>query len=45
MKSKHFDKVKQYYSSGLWTLQQVKNAVVKAWITESEFKEITGQKY
>ena len=45
MKSKHFDKVKQYYNSGLWSLQQVKNAVVKAWITENEFKEITGQEY
>ena len=43
--SKHFKKVKMYYDSGLWNLERVRNAVVKGWITEAEFKEITGEDY
>ena len=42
--SKNFEKVETYYKRGLWSLEQVKNAVGR-WITESEFKEITGQDY
>ena len=43
--SKHFKKVKGYYDSGLWSIERVRNAVVKAWITEEEYKIITGEEY
>ena len=45
MKSKKFDLVKTYYDSGLWSIKKVRNAVVKEWITEEEFMEITGEPY
>ena len=44
-KSKKFDKVKEWFDKGFWTLEMAKNAVVKEWITAAEFKEITGEKY
>ena len=40
-----FEKVKYYYDNGLWNINRVRNAVVKSWITESEFEEITGESY
>lgn len=40
-----FDKVKYYYDNGLWTIKQVRNAVIKGWITAEEFEEITGEPY
>lgn len=40
-----FEKVKYYYDNGLWNISRVRNAVVKNWITESEFEEITGESY
>lgn len=43
--SKNFDKVKNYYDRGLWSVDRVREAVVKGWITEKEFKEITGEDY
>lgn len=43
--SKKFDKVKSFYLEGYWTVEMVRNAVVKEWITESEFYEITGEQY
>ena len=43
--SKHFKKVKMYYDSGLWSIERVRNAVVKGWITAEEFKMITGEVY
>ena len=42
--SANFDKVKGYYTKGLWSIGMVKNAVGR-WITEQEYKEITGQDY
>lgn len=45
MHSKKFEKVKNYYDRGLWNIDMVRNAVVKNWITEEEFYEITGQVY
>lgn len=36
-----FEKVKSYYNSGLWDITRVRNAVIKGWITEAEFEEIT----
>lgn len=40
-----YDKVKGYYEAGLWDVKRVKNAVLKKWITETEFTEITGCEY
>lgn len=43
--SDKYEKVRNYYKNNLWTLTQVRNAVVKGWITESEFEEIAGEIY
>ena len=43
--SKKYELVKEYYDNGLWNLTRVKNAVVKEWITATEFEMITGQPY
>ena len=40
-----YEKVKQYYEAGYWDVTRVRNAVVKQWITEAEYKEITGKDY
>lgn len=40
-----YDKVKTYYERGLWTENQVRNAVIKGWITVEEFTDITGKEY
>lgn len=45
MHSKKYEKVKSYYDKGLWTIEMVRNAVVKGWITEEEFEEITDTIY
>lgn len=44
MKSKNFDKVKDYYDKGLWNEQRVWRAV-GLWITPEEYKKITGETY
>ena len=41
--SKHFKKVKGYYDSGLWSIERVRNAVIKGSITAQEYKTITGE--
>ena len=43
--SEKYQKVKDYYDGGYWSIDRVRQAVIKGWITESEFKEITGQEY
>ena len=43
--SSKFEKVKGYLDRGLWNIERVKNAVVKAWITAEEFQIITGRLY
>lgn len=43
-KSNKYDRVKEYYSNGLWSITMVHNAVNK-WITPEEFTEITGEVY
>lgn len=43
--SVNYAKVKSYYDRGLWNLARVKKAVEKGWITEEEYKEITGNDY
>lgn len=42
--SPNFEKVRTYYKKHLWKLEQVHNAVGK-WITEEEYKEITGKDF
>lgn len=43
--SKNYEKVKSFYGKKLWDITRVRNAVVKDWITEEEFAEITGMEY
>ena len=43
--SQKFEKVKDYYDSGLWDKTRVRNAVVKGWITAEEYRIITGEVY
>lgn len=43
--SKNFTKVKNYFILGLWEDARVRNAVIKGWITEDEYIEITGEAY
>lgn len=45
MTSAKFELVKKYYKTNMWSIEQVKNAVVKEWITPEEFYEITGELY
>ena len=40
--SKNYEKVKLFYDIGIWNVDRVRNAVIKDWITESEFTEITA---
>ena len=43
--SKKFTRVKKFFDDGLWTKGQVRNAVVKEWITAEEYALITGEEY
>ena len=43
--SDKFEKVKRYYDMKMWNVDRVRNAVIKDWVTESEFTEITGNPY
>ena len=43
--SKHYKLVKRNYDNGFWDISKVRDAVVKGWITEAEFEEITGEVY
>lgn len=43
--SKNYDKVKRWYDMKMWNEIRVRNAVKMLWITEEEFKEITGADY
>lgn len=43
--SKCFEKVKRHYNNESWSIFRVREAVVRGWITPSEFKEITGKDY
>ena len=40
-----YEKIKSYYDSGLWSINRVKNMVIKGIITEEEYKEITEEDY
>lgn len=43
--SEKFELVKAYYDKELWNETQVRNAVIKKWITAEEFELITGTQY
>ena len=43
--SKMYEKIKEYYNTGLWSKERVRNMVIKGVITEEEFYEITGEFY
>lgn len=48
--SPKYEIVKYYYKTikngkRLWNIDQVRNAVIKGWITPEEFEEITGEAY
>ncbi len=43
--SQKFELVKGFYESGVWKKKAVKNAVVKGWITETEYMEIVGEPF
>ena len=45
MYSKHFAQVKEFFDKGVWSEAKVHDAVVKNWITPSEYKLITGKDY
>ena len=40
MHSKNFEKIKMFYDKGLWSKEQVHQAVDKCLITEEEYNEI-----
>lgn len=42
--SKKFDMILNYYKNFYWDINKVRNAVGK-WITEEEYKEITGEDF
>lgn len=43
--SEKFYLVKDYYEAGLWKKKAVRNAVIRGWITDEEFEEITGEPF
>lgn len=45
MMSKYYNLVKKNYDNGFWSIDKVRDAVVKGWITLEEFYDITGEVY
>lgn len=44
--SPKYEMVKKFYKVyKVWSLDRVRDAVEKGWITEDEFKELTGEDY
>ena len=43
--SKMYEKIKEYYDTGLWSEERVRNMVIKGVITKEEFYDITGEFY
>lgn len=43
--SKYYNLVKKNYDNGFWSIDKVRDAVVRGWITAEEFLEITGEVY
>ena len=40
-----YESVKRFYQLKVWSIDKVRDAVVKNWITPEQFQEITGQEY
>lgn len=40
-----FEKILYWYRTKMWDIKKVRNAVLKKWITEEEFKKITDEDY
>lgn len=40
-----FEMVKKFYQKKLWGIGRVRNAVSAGWITEEQFREITGKEF
>ena len=43
--SKYFAEIKEWFELGIWNEKRVKNAVAQNYLTEAEYKEITGKTY
>ena len=43
--SKMYEKIKEYYNTGLWSEERVANMVAKGVITEEEYVSIVGKEY
>lgn len=43
--SKLYEKIRNYYDSGLWNEIRVRNMVIKNIITTEEFEKIVGNKF
>lgn len=43
--SNKFEMIKLFYDNGAWNVERVASAVVKGWITASEYEEIVGEAY
>ena len=43
--SKMYKKIKEYYNTGLWSEERVRNMVIKGIITEEEYASIVGKEY
>lgn len=39
------EKIAKWYKQGLWTVNMVRNAVVKGIITEEDYYQIIGENY
>ncbi len=42
--STKYENVRRYYETGAWKIDRVRAAVGK-WITQEEYREITGEEY
>ncbi|MBQ3502625.1 MAG: XkdX family protein [Clostridia bacterium] len=40
-----FNDVKNYYDNGQWKKKAVRNAVIRGWIYDWEYEEITGEPF
>ena len=43
--SKYYNLVKKNYDNGFWSIDKVRDAVIKGWITPEEFYDITMEVY
>lgn len=43
--NKMFDRIKDWYETGVWSRKRVHDAVTKGKITPAEYEEITGEVY